>query len=118
MTRILYVEDEGLLAISMEAAMLRFGYTVDLAFDGEEGLEHGRRDKPEVIVTDYMMPRMDGVTMVRRLRDEGIGVPVIVTTAIPEADFAPSQRDTFDVYIGKPFAEERLIEALRGLGFA
>ncbi|HET8729177.1 MAG TPA: response regulator [Alphaproteobacteria bacterium] len=118
MTRILYVEDEGLLAIAMEAAMLRRGYTVDLAFDGEEGLAHGQRQQPEVIVTDFMMPRMDGMTMVQRLRDVGVGAPVIVTTAIPEEDFDPELREKFDVYVGKPFAEERLIAALRGLGFA
>lgn len=117
MTRILYVEDEGLLAIAMEAAMVRDGYNVVLAFDGEEGLAAGREQRPEVIVTDFMMPRMDGVTMVQKLREAGVKAPVIVTSAIPEEDFAPALRKSFDVYLGKPFEEERLIAALHGLGF-
>lgn len=115
MTRVLYVEDESLLSIVMEGALQSCGFTVQLAHDGDEGIAKARDFEPQVIVTDYMMPRVDGLTMVRTLRDEGIRPPVIVTTAVPEKDFDPELRQQFDLYIGKPFTEEELLEALRGL---
>jgi CheY-like chemotaxis protein len=113
--RVLYVEDESLLAFAMEVAMEGEGYAVTLARDGEEGLAYAGKFQPDVIVTDYMMPEMDGVEMVRALRQQGITVPVIMTTAVPEQDFGPDARTTFDLYLGKPFSEETLLDALRRL---
>jgi DNA-binding response OmpR family regulator len=115
MTRVLYVEDESLLAIAMEGAMQSSGFNVQLAYDGEQGIAQARSFRPQIIVTDYMMPRVDGLTMLRIMRDEGINAPVIVTTAVPERDFAPEVRQQFDLYLGKPFTEEELLDALRGL---
>lgn len=115
MTRVLYVEDESLLAISMEGVMESRGFKVQLAHDGDEGIARARSFEPQIIVTDYMMPKVDGLTMVRALRDEGIQAPVIVTTAVPETDFDPELRRQFDLYLGKPFTEEELLAALRGL---
>jgi len=114
-TRVLYVEDEALLAIVMEGAMQSSGFNVQLAHDGEEAIAQAREFKPEIIVTDYMMPRVDGLTMIRTLRDAGLDVPVIVTTAVPEEDFDPDLRQLFDLYLGKPFTEEELVETLRGV---
>jgi CheY-like chemotaxis protein len=115
MTRVLYVEDEALLAFAVEDALERGGYTVELAHDGEEGIAQARRFRPEVIVTDYMMPRMDGLSMLRALRREGITAPVVMTTAVPEKDFQPAARGEFDAYVGKPFDEDRLLEIVAGL---
>jgi len=115
MTRVLYVEDEAILAIAMEGAMLDSGFSVQLAHDGDEGVLQGRHFQPQVIVTDYMMPTMDGLTMIRALRDAGVRVPVIVTTAVPEKDFGPELRGEFDLYLGKPFTEEELVDAVRQL---
>ena len=113
MTRVLYVEDESILAISMEWAMQAQGYTVQVAFDGDQGLDKAKNFHPEIIVTDFMMPRMDGHTMVRKLRQAGIGAPVIVTTAVPRENLDQQFLNQIDDYLGKPFTEPDLIAALR-----
>ncbi len=93
--------------------MLNDGFEVQLAYDGDAGIEQAKSFQPEVIVTDYMMPRMDGLTMVRSLREDGMNVPIILTTAVPEEKFDDELRRQFDVYIGKPFTEADLLKALR-----
>ena len=113
MTRVLYVEDESILAISMEWAMQAQGYTVQIAFDGDQGLDKAKNFHPEIIVTDFMMPRMDGHTMVRKMRQAGIEAPVIVTTAVPRENLDQQFLNQIDDYLGKPFTEPDLIAALR-----
>ena len=115
MTRVLYVEDEAILAISMEGAMQNVGFEVELAHDGDEGVTKGPAFQPEIIVTDYMMPTMDGLTMIHVLREKGLHAPVIVTTAVPEKDFEPDLRSQFEIYLGKPYTEEELVAAVREL---
>ena len=89
MTKVLYVEDEALLAISMESILVESGYIVALAHDGEEGVARALSFLPQVIVTDFMMPRMDGPAMLKELLYRGIKVPVVLTTAVPEEDITP-----------------------------
>ena len=115
MTRVLYVEDEALLAISMESVLVDSGYIVALAHDGEEGVDRAVSFMPHVIVTDFMMPRMDGPTMLNELQKRGIKVPVVLTTAVPEEDIAAEVRSRIDVYLPKPFSERDLIAAVNGL---
>lgn len=112
MTRVLYVEDEALLAISMEGVLVDEGFSVELAFDGSEGLEKASQFVPDIIVTDYMMPKLDGLGMVGILREQGIDAPVIVTTAVPEEKLAPELLSNVDLYLGKPFTEAELVDAL------
>lgn len=113
MIRVLYVEDESLLAISMESVMVSEGFQVQLAHDGDEGLEYASSFNPQIIVTDYMMPRMDGLSMVRKLREVGITAAVIVTTAVPEESLSLDLQDQYDLYVGKPFSDAEIIGALR-----
>ncbi|SDH21783.1 Response regulator receiver domain-containing protein [Pelagibacterium luteolum] len=113
MIRVLYVEDESLLAISVEEVMESEGYRVQLAHDGDEGLELASSFNPQIIVTDYMMPRLDGLSMVRKLREAGVTVPVIVTTAVPEESLSPELQEQYDIYLGKPFTDAEIIDALR-----
>ena len=115
MTKVLYVEDEALLAISMETVLLDAGYVVALAHDGEEGVARAVSFLPQVIVTDYMMPRMDGPTMLKELENRGIKVPVVLTTAVPEEDITADVRSQIDVYLPKPFSERDLIAAVTRL---
>lgn len=115
MTKVLYVEDEALLAISMETVLLDAGYIVALAHDGEEGVAQAVSFLPEVIVTDYMMPRMDGPSMLKELENRGLKVPVVLTTAVPEQDITDDVRSQFDVYLPKPFSERDLLAAVNGL---
>lgn len=115
MTKVLYVEDEVLLALAMEGALIDAGCTVALAHDGEEGVRRALEFAPEIIITDYMMPNMDGPEMVRILDQKGIRVPVILATAVPERDLDPQIADRVDLYLGKPYTEEELISAFKRL---
>jgi CheY-like chemotaxis protein len=115
MTKVLYVEDEALLAISMESILVESGYIVALAHDGEEGVARALSFLPQVIVTDFMMPRMDGPAMLKELLYRGIKVPVVLTTAVPEEDITAEVRCQIDIYLPKPFSEQDLIAAVNSL---
>lgn len=79
--KVLLVEDEQSLAMIMKDTMEPTGMSVTLAADGEEGLRAFFADKPDVLVTDVMMPRMDGFEMVRRIREQDKLTPVLFLTA-------------------------------------
>ena len=80
--KVLLVEDEQSLAMIMKDTMEPTGMSVTLAADGEEGLRAFFADKPDVLVTDVMMPRMDGFEMVRRIREQDKLTPVLFLTAL------------------------------------
>ena len=110
MARVLLVEDEFLIASMLEAALEAAGHEVRQAGNGRRALEVLRGFRPDVVVTDYMMPRMDGAELIRRIRGtpELDGVHVIVMTALPEGTLA-AQRLPYDAYLGKPFREAELL---------
>ncbi|RYG98283.1 MAG: response regulator [Alphaproteobacteria bacterium] len=112
MLKVLYVEDEALLAISMEAALERAGWVVRLAHDGEQGLAQAAAFVPDVIVTDHMMPRMDGPTMLRHLAHRDLKAPAVLTTARSRSDITADDMSLIAVFLAKPFSEEDLIEAV------
>ncbi|WP_311202299.1 response regulator [Paenibacillus sp. p3-SID1389] len=79
--RILLVEDEVFIAEAIAQVLKKSGYTVDLAFDGEEGLHHGLSGIYDIIVLDIMLPKMDGLAVLQELRDNDIMTPIILLTA-------------------------------------
>ena len=113
--RILVVEDnqEILELINLQ---LRDKYAVLVAQNGKDGLELARREHPDIIVTDYMMPEMDGLQMIKELRaSEGLAdVPVIMLTARNQLEDRLSAREAgADVYLEKPFSARELEAAIR-----
>jgi signal transduction histidine kinase len=113
--RILLVEDnvEILELISLH---LRDSHSVFTASDGEQGLEIARRERPDLIVTDFMMPKMDGLTMLKALRADPkmADVPVIMLTSRNQLDDRLSGREAgADVYLTKPFSPRELEAAIR-----
>lgn len=86
------------------------GYHVTVAADGQAGLQIALQDHPELIVSDYMMPKMDGLEMVARLRAEGVTTPVVLTTSIPEEQLP--LKTGYDAYLPKPYFEEGLLAVL------
>ena len=78
---VLLVEDESTLAMIIKDTLEGQGFRIRLAKDGEEGLQSFFREKPDVLVADVMMPRMDGFEMVRRLRKTDSRTPVLFLTA-------------------------------------
>lgn len=110
MLRILIVEDEPLISLVASLALEDAGFHVTVAMDGVEGLQIARQDLPELIITDFMMPRMSGLELIRQLREDGFDRPIILTTSIPE-DTLPDQTG-YDAYIAKPYREAQLVAAV------
>lgn len=112
MKKILVVEDEVVIALAASLTLEEAGFQVIAAADGESGLAKARRDCPDAIVTDFMMPRMDGVAMVRALRNEGCKVPVVMATAIAEdrLPLAVDERQHFyAAFLNKPYTDDDLL---------
>lgn len=79
--RVLIVEDARLMAETLAKGLREQGYAVDLALDGERGLELAEINRYDVIVLDIMLPRRDGLSVCRALRGQGLNVPVLMLTA-------------------------------------
>ena len=110
MTRILIVEDEVTLAMLAEMTLEDEGYEVLTAPDGNRGLDAIRAKKPDLVITDFMMPGMDGLEMLRILREEGVEVPVIITSGVPEAQLPAGDDARYEAYLQKPYHERVLVE--------
>lgn len=92
------------------------GYTVDLAEDGVEALEAITNERPDALVLDVMMPRLDGLEVCRQLRSTGDDLPILVLTARDSVSERVSGLDAgADDYLPKPFALEELLARLRAL---
>ncbi|MGI6231659.1 MAG: response regulator transcription factor [Prevotella sp.] len=114
--KVLLVEDESSLAMIMKDTMEPTGMTVTLASDGEEGLRAFFADKPDVLVTDVMMPRMDGFEMVRRIRKQDQLTPVLFLTARSSVnDVVDGFKMGADDYLKKPFSLQELMVRVRRL---
>ncbi|MCR5826721.1 MAG: response regulator transcription factor [Oscillospiraceae bacterium] len=112
--RILIVEDEKNIVDIIRFNMNREGYDTLEAYDGETGLALARREKPDLILLDVMLPKMIGFDVCRTLRDEGDNVPVIILTAREEEeDKVLGLELGADDYITKPFSMRELIARVR-----
>ena len=114
--RILVVDDEPAVRDSLERALRLDGYEVELASDGLEALAKLRREEPNAVVLDLLMPQMDGLAVCRSLRAEGRRTPVLILTARDGvADRVAGLDAGADDYLVKPFALEELQARLRAL---
>jgi len=114
--RVLVVEDEPLLARQLEAALGDAGYAVDIADEGERADFLGSTEPYDVVVLDLGLPSVDGLTVLRRWRDSGIQVPVLVLTARGTWHEKVQGIDGgADDYVTKPFQMEELLARLRAL---
>ena len=115
-TRILLVEDDRSIADFVEPELERLGFRVRCAYDGPSGLEETRNFRPELILLDIMLPKLDGVGVLKGLRHEGIRVPVIMLTA---RDATPDKVHSLDLgaddYVTKPFEMDELLARIRAL---
>lgn len=109
-SRILIVEDEPELAAGIQENLEQEGYVVDVAADGEAGLAAARSGGYELVLLDVMLPRKDGYTVCRELRQEGNAVPVLFLTAKGEpADRIRGLEEGGDDYMSKPFHLKELL---------
>lgn len=115
--RILLVEDEMRLAAAMEELLKQQKYSVDVVYDGEDGLDYGLTGLYDVIILDIMLPKKDGLTVVKELRKETVQTPVLLLTARSELDDRVKGLDAgADDYLTKPFAVPELLARVRAMG--
>jgi two-component system, OmpR family, response regulator MprA len=114
--RILVVDDDRAVRESLRRSLAFNGYSVDLAQDGQEALEMITRERPDALVLDVMMPRMDGLQVCRHLRSTGDDLPILVLTARDSVSERVAGLDAgADDYLPKPFALEELLARMRAL---
>jgi DNA-binding response OmpR family regulator len=114
--RILIVEDDRKLARQLKKGMDESGYAASVAFDGREGLDTAITGGFDVLVLDVMLPSLDGISIVQRLRQRRIGTPILLLTARDTADDIIAGLDSgADDYLTKPFSFQVLLARLRAL---
>jgi DNA-binding response OmpR family regulator len=114
--RILLVEDSPRLQRSIGAGLRKASYAVDVAGDGEEGLWRAESEQYDVIVLDLMLPRLDGLTLLERLRKRGKKTHVLILTARDAVeDRVRGLQMGADDYLVKPFAFEELLARIQAL---
>lgn len=114
--RILVVDDDPGISESLNRALRREGCEVAIAQDGEAALESVADQSPDAIILDVSMPKLDGLSVCRRLRREGNQVPILVLTARHSLGDRVAGLDAgADDYVVKPFALEELLARLRAL---
>jgi two-component system response regulator MprA len=114
--RVLVVDDDPGVRESLRRSLAFNGYAVDVAADGEQALRRIGEQRPDAVVLDVMMPRMDGLAACRALRAGGDDLPVLLLTARDAvADRVAGLDAGADDYLPKPFALEELLARLRAL---
>ncbi|BBB97396.1 MULTISPECIES: response regulator transcription factor [Bradyrhizobium] len=115
--RILVVEDDPETADQLVEELTTSGYDVDLAANGREALSQGAARDYAVITIDRMLPDIDGITVMRQMRDGGIAVPFLIISALGEIDDrVRGLRAGGDDYLVKPFSFVELLARLEALG--
>ncbi len=113
--RIFLVDDDRNILMSVSMALEAEGFTVETFNDGEAGLKAILEEKPDLVVLDVKMPRMDGIEVLSKLREES-AIPVIfLTSKDDEVDQVIGLRMGADDYITKPFSQRLLMERIKAL---
>ena len=115
--RVLVVEDEVRLAATLQDLLELDGYTADISHDGVSGLDNALSGIYDVVILDVMLPKMDGFSVLRQLRQAGSSVPVLMLTARSEISDRVTGLDSgADYYLTKPFEPKELMACIRALG--
>jgi two-component system OmpR family response regulator len=114
--RILVVEDDSETAEQLVDSLVTSGYEVDLAVDGADGLSRGRSSEYAVITIDRLLPGMDGIDVIRALREAGVVTPALIVSALGEIDDrVRGLRAGGDDYLVKPFAFAEMLARVEAL---
>lgn len=114
--KLLLVEDEKQLSEALTEILIKDKYSVDAVYDGEDGLDYALTDIYDVIILDIMLPKLNGLQILKKLRESDISTPVILLTAKSQIEDRVNGLDAgADYYLVKPFAPEELLARLRAL---
>jgi len=116
MAKILVIDDEALLAKSLSIILMKAGHTVVTAENGKLGLEVFARDQPDLVITDIIMPVMEGIEAIQALRAQAPKLPIIAVSGggrTKNLDFLRiAQKLGANAALGKPFTKEQLLTAV------
>ncbi len=112
--RVLIVEDDPSIALGLEINLQGEGYEVIRADDGEQGLSAVRRERPDLVILDIMLPKMNGLHVLQTIREEGLLMPIIVLSArTGEMDKVAGLELGAEDYVAKPFSLAELLARVR-----
>lgn len=112
--RILIVEDEVHLAEALSQILKKNNYSVDVVHDGESGLDNALSGIYDLLLLDIMLPELDGITILKTIRQKGVATPVILLTAKGETSDKIAGLDYgADDYVAKPFSTDELLARIR-----
>jgi len=115
--RILIVEDDTVAADYVRKGLMEAGHVVDLASDGDLGLEMARAADYDALVLDRMLPKRDGLDVLKSLRDDGDKTPVLILSALGEVDHkVEGLRAGGDDYLAKPYSFTELLARVEAIG--
>ena len=114
--KILLVEDEIKVSNFIMRGLEEEGYTVEMAEDGKKGLEFIKTKEYDIVLLDLMIPEIDGLEVLKRMREDGIETPVLIITAKSSKEDVVKGLDTgSDDYLTKPFSFDELLARIRAL---
>lgn len=114
--RVLVVEDEKKVASFIKRGLEEENFSVDVAYDGEEGLDMASNNPYDVILMDLMLPKKDGLSVIRELREKDVATPVLCLTAKDAVeDIVEGLETGSDDYLTKPFAFGELLARVKAL---
>jgi len=114
--RLLLAEDEKELSNALVTILKHNNYSVDAVYDGLEAMDYLQAENYDGVILDIMMPKMDGLTVLKKLREKGSDLPVLMLTAKSEIDDRVTGLDSgADDYLTKPFATKELLARIRAM---
>lgn len=115
--RILVIEDDRDAASWLIKGLTESGHVIDHAANGEDGLAMAQENLHDILIVDRMLPKMDGLTIIRTLRAKGVTTPVLILSALSDVDErVKGLRAGGDDYLAKPYAFSELLARVEGLG--
>lgn len=114
--RILLAEDERSLSRAIIALLEKHNYSADAVYDGQEALDYLEAENYDAVILDIMMPKLDGLSVLRMLRERGSQIPVLLLTAKSEVEDKVTGLDSgANDYLTKPFATAELLARIRAM---
>ena len=114
--RLLYAEDEKSLAKAVSTILIKNNYSVDVVYDGVSALDYLATENYDGVILDVMMPKLDGIQVLKKMREEGDSTPVLLLTAKSEIDDRVTGLDSgANDYLTKPFDMKELLARIRAM---